>query len=73
MVQVTQGTNYSVHEIMIIQDGTTTYKTEYSVLETNGSLVTFTSNISGGNAQLLATMGSSSSATINISRELIVV
>ena len=73
LVQVTQGTNYSVHEIMIIQDGTTTYKTEYSVLETNGSLVTFTSNISGGNAQLLATMGSSSSATINISRELIVV
>jgi len=73
IVQVKQGTNYSVHEILVIHDGTTTYKTEYGVLETNGALVTFTSDISGGNARLLATMGSSSSATINISRELIVV
>lgn len=71
IVQVTQGTNYSVHEIMVIHDGTTTYKTEFSVLETNGALATFTTDINTGNARLLATMGSSSSATINISRELI--
>lgn len=73
IVQVKQGTNYSVHEIMVIHDGTTTYKTEYGVLETNGSLATFTTDISSTNARLLVTMGSSSSAIINISRELIVV
>lgn len=73
IVQVKQGTNYSVHEILVIHDGTTTYKTEYGVLETNGALATFTTDISTTNARLLVTMGSSSSATINISRELIVV
>ena len=73
IVQVKQGTNYSVHEILVIHDGTTTYKTEYGVLETNSALATFTTDISSTNARLLVTMGSSSSATINISRELIVV
>lgn len=73
IVQIKQGTNYSVHEILVIHDGTTTYKTEYGVLETNGALATFTSDILSGNVRLLVTMGSSASATINISRELIAI
>jgi hypothetical protein len=73
LVQIKQGTNYSIHEILVIHDGTTTYKTEYAVLETNGALASFTTDILSGNARLLVTMGSSSSATINISRELIVI
>jgi hypothetical protein len=73
IVQIKQGTNFSVHEILIIQDGTTAYKTEYGVIETNNTLATFTADISSGNARLLVTMTSAASATINISRELIVV
>jgi hypothetical protein len=73
VIQITQGTNYQVSEIMMTQDGTSTYMTEYAVLETNGSLATFTSSISGANAVLTVTMGTATSATINITRTLIVV
>jgi len=47
--------------------------TEYGVIETNGALGTFTSDISTGNARLLVTMGSATSATINIQRTAVVV
>ena len=73
LVQVTQGSNYQVSEIMVIQDGTNTYMTEFAVIETNGVLATFTSSISGSNALLTVTMGSATSATINIQRTLLVV
>ena len=72
-VQITQSTNYQVSEVLVIHNGTTTTMTEYGALETNGALATFTSDISGGNARLLVTMGSATSATINIVRTLIVV
>lgn len=73
LVQITQGSNYQVSEILVIHNGTTTYMTEYGVIETNGSLGTFTSDISTGNARLLVTMGSATSATINIQRTAVVV
>jgi len=73
LIQVTQGTNYQVSEIMVIQDGTNTYMTEFAVIETNGVLCTFTSSISGSNAVLTVTMGSATSATINIQRTMLVV
>lgn len=73
LVQVTQGTNYQVSEITIIHNGTTTMITEYGVLETNGPLTTFTSDVTGGNARLIATMGSATSATIKVSRNLVVI
>jgi len=73
LIQVTQGSNYQVSEIMVIQDGTNTYMTEFAVIETNGVLATFTSSISGSNAVLTVTMGSATSATINIQRTLLVV
>jgi len=73
LIQITQGSNYQVSEIMVIQDGTNTYMTEFAVIETNGALGTFTSSISGSNAVLTVTMGSATSATINIQRTLLVV
>jgi hypothetical protein len=73
LVQIKQSTNFSVHEILIIQDGTTAYKTEYGVLETNGVLASFTADISSQSVRLLVNMGTSTSATINISRELLVI
>jgi hypothetical protein len=72
-VQITQSTNYQVSRIMVIHNGTTTTMTEFGVLETNGALCTFTSDISGGNARLLATMGSATAGTITIHRTLIAV
>jgi len=73
LIQVTQGSNYQVSEIMVIQDGTNTYMTEFAVIETNGALCTFTSSIASANAVLTVTMGSATSATINIQRTLLVV
>jgi hypothetical protein len=72
IVQITQGTNYQVSEIMIIHNGTTTTMTEYGVMSTNGSLGTFTSDISGGNVRLLLTLGSATSSTVKTSYTLIV-
>lgn len=73
VMQITQGTNYQVSEVLVIHNGTTTFMTEYGVLETNGSLATFSSDISAGNARLLVTMASATSATINIKRTALVV
>ena len=68
LVQITQSTNYQVSEILVIHNGTTTFMTEYGAIETNGVLATFTSDVSAGSARLLVTMGSATSATINISK-----
>jgi len=73
LIQVTQGSNYQVSEIMVIQDSTNTYMTEFAVIETNGVLCTFTSSIVSANAVLTVTMASATSATINIQRTLLVV
>lgn len=74
IVQITQGSNYQVSEILVLHNGTTTYMTEYAVLESSGSaLGTFTSDISGGNARLLVTMASATSATFKVIKDLILV
>jgi len=73
LVQVTQGSNYQFSEILVIHNGTTTSMTEYGALETNGALATFTSDISTGNVRLLVTMGSATSATINITKTVIAI
>ena len=72
-MQITQGTNYQFSEIVVVHNGTTTTMTEYAVIETNGALGTFTADVSAGNARLLVTMGSATSATINIERVAMVV
>jgi len=73
IVQITQGTNYQVSEILVIHNGTITTTTEYGMMNTGGSLGTFATDISASNVRLLVTMGSATSATINITRTTIVV
>jgi hypothetical protein len=73
LVQITQGSNNQTSEILITHNGATTTMTEYAVVETNGSLATFTSDVNSGNARLIVTMLSATSATINISKKLIVI
>ena len=64
IVQMTQGTNYHVTEVLIIHDGTNTYMTEYGTMFTNTSLGTISSDVSGGNLRLLVTPVSTNT-TIN--------
>jgi hypothetical protein len=73
IAQITQGSNYQLSEILVIHNGTTVTITEYGILETNANLGEFTADISGGNVRLLITMGSATAATINISKEVIVI
>lgn len=72
IVQITQGTNYQVSEVMVIHNGTTTTMTEYGVLETNGALATITSAINGANVELKVQLGVAGAATINIEKTVIV-
>lgn len=68
LVQITQGSNYQVSEVLVLHNGTTTTMTEYAVQESNSGLATLTSDISSGNCRLLVTMGSVTSATIRVYR-----
>ena len=73
IVQVKQGTNYQTSEIMVIHDGTTSKLTEYAVLETNGVLASFTTDVSGINVRLSCTQVTAGTATYKIYRKVIVV
>jgi hypothetical protein len=73
LVQIKQGSDYQLSEILVIHNGTTTTMTEYGILETNANLGAFSSDINSGNVRLLVTMASATAATINISKEVIVV
>ena len=66
LVQITQGSDYQISEVLLIHNGTTTSITEYGVLETNAALGTITADISGSNARLRITMASGSAATVRV-------
>jgi hypothetical protein len=73
LIQISQGTNYQVSEFRVIHNGTTTFITEYSVLETNGPLGDISAAIVGSDVVISVEMNSNTSATFNIQRTLIVV
>ena len=73
ILQITQGVNYQVSEFAVIHDGTTTYITEYSVLETNGELGDFSADVNTGNVRILVEMNAATAATVKVSRTLITV
>lgn len=72
VVSVTDPVNskYQVTEILVLQDGTNTYTTEYATLLSNTSLATFTSDISAGNVRLLVTPAVAN-VQINVARTLV--
>lgn len=71
LIQITQGSSYQVSELLILQKNSSTYLTEFAVIETDGSLATLSSDVSSNNVRLLVTMASSASAEINISKTLL--
>jgi hypothetical protein len=74
MIQITQGSSYQLSDFRILHNGTTTYITEYAVLESAGTeLCSITADVNSGNARILATMASATSAAIKINRTLFTV
>ena len=73
VVQITQGSSYQVSEILVVQNGTTTFNTEFASLMTGSSLATFDTSIVSGNVNLLVTMAAATSANINIQKVTIAV
>ncbi len=79
-IQLTQGTKFYTCEIMVLHDGTTTTMSEYSVLAFPAATasqipVTFTSDISGGNVRLLATVtdAATTAVAVEMQRTLILI
>lgn len=63
-------TSFQTSEILIMQDGTSAYVTEYAVLRNGSSLGTFAADISSGNTRLLFTPAVSNS-NIKFARTLV--
>lgn len=55
LVQVTSGSDYQVSELMLLHNDSNSYITEYGLITTNSSLMTYDSEISSGNVRLLMT------------------
>ena len=70
---ITQGSNYQSGKYSLIHDGTTVTVVEENAIATNSTLGTFSGTISGDNVLFQVTMGSSSSATVTLIKELITV
>ena len=65
-IQITQGSNYQVSDVLLIHDGTTASIIEYGTLATGSTLGTYSATISGGNALLQVTMGSATSSAVKV-------
>ena len=70
---ITQGSNYQSGKYSLIHDGTTVTVVEENAIATNSTLGTFSGTISGSNVLFQVTMGSSSSATVTLVKDLITV
>jgi hypothetical protein len=55
LIQMSQGTDYHVTEVMLLHDGTNVHISEYGTMYTNSSLGTITADISGDYVRLLVT------------------
>ena len=71
LVTAKRGTDRQMSEILIVHDGTTASATEYAQIYTNGSLVTYDVDISGGNIRLLATANSATTTNYTIKEILV--
>ena len=65
-IQITQGSNYQVSDVLLIHDGTTASIIEYGTLATGSTLGTYSATINSGNALLQVTMGSATSSAVKV-------
>lgn len=54
-IQVTSGTDYQCSEVMLLQNGTDCFITEYALITTGSTLMTYNCDINSSNARLLMT------------------
>ena len=77
LVQVTQGSKYTTSEVLLAHDGTTSYLSEYAVIELGGTVIplTVSTSISASNVLLRVTItdAATTSATVKVARTLIAV
>jgi len=71
LVQMTQGTNYHTIELLLVQNGTTAYLTQYGEVTTGTILGTFDASIAATTLSLLINPVSATSMTINLVRDTI--
>jgi hypothetical protein len=72
-VTCTSGTDinqYQVSEILMLHNGTTATLTDYAVIRTGNNLVTFTTDVSGGNVRLLAQSTTGNTIRVRVVRQL---
>ena len=72
-VVITQGSAYQSGKYSLIHDGTTVTLVEENAIATGSMLGSFSGTISGDNVLFQVTMGSSSSATVTILKDLVTV
>ena len=72
-VVVTQGSAYQSGKYSLIHDGTTVTVVEENAIATGSMLGSFSGTISGDNVLFQVTMGSASSATVTILKDLVTV
>lgn len=70
ITDLTTSTTFQTSEMLVMQDGTTAYVTEYAVIRNGSNLGTFAADISAGNARLLFTPTVANS-TIKFTRTLL--
>ena len=71
MVQVMDNGNIHTQELMVIQDGTDVYISEYGIVTTNGDLGVFDGVISSGNVVITFTPHNANNMTIQVVRQSI--
>lgn len=59
LIQVSSGSDFQISELLVVQDGATSYKTEFGTVKSGPSLATFDTAVSAGNLQLLVSPVSS--------------
>jgi hypothetical protein len=65
-IQVTNGANYEVSEVLVVHDGTTAYRTQYGLISTSGTaLGTVTALVVGSNIEVRYT-GASAGNTVKV-------
>jgi hypothetical protein len=71
LVSINQGTNFQTSEILVTHNNTSAFISEYGVIETTGSLATFSASVDGGMVTLKVLMASPAAATIDFSKRYI--
>jgi hypothetical protein len=62
--------SYQTSEILVIHNGSTSTLTDYAVIRTGNNLVTFTTDISGGNVRLLAQATAGNTIKVKLTRTI---